>query len=184
MGFKERPSLDTDNTVTIGGVNEKTGKPNPKSIEGYFLGTKITGPNKYNRSKMNKLHVLQTEDGNVGVWGKTNMDQKLAGVTPGTMIRITFTGEKDVGKGNPMLCYKVEEDTENTIEVGTLDSGLSSEEEETYEPEDETDPEDEEPTVDEVPPARAQAPKKAAQTPSAERQAKVKSLLGGRRPSA
>lgn len=180
MSFKEVASLDTDKMVTIGG-EDKSGKPNPTKIEGYFLGTKTLGPNKFNKSKNDHLHVLQTKDGNTGVWGKTNLDQKMAAVNPGTMVRITFTGTRDVGKGNDMLCYKVEADAENKIDV----TGLTETREAAYHEVDESDDDDldsDERALDEVPPARASAPRQAARPSSA---AAVQDLLNrGRKASA
>ena len=186
MGFKEVATLDTDNTVTIGGVNKKTGKANPKTIEGYFIGTKGGLPNKFNADKPNQLHILQTQNGNVGVWGKTNLDQKLRGVLVGSMIRITFTGTKPSGKGNDMLCYKVEVDADNTIDVDSADvqvNSASSSDDYEREYANAEQEEDDEPLdilPDEVEPARPIAARKAAQPPSAAAQAKVKALLGSK----
>ena len=90
MAFTKVATLDTDNTVTLGGVDKKTGKTNPKSVEGYFLGTRTLGPNKFNKTKIDYTHIVQTNAGNTGVWGKTHMDRQIASVTPGTMIRVTY----------------------------------------------------------------------------------------------
>jgi hypothetical protein len=174
MGFSEVNSLDSDITIILGGTNRKTGKANATQIEGYFLGTREIGPNKFNKSKTDCLHFFQTPDGNVGVWGKSDMDKKLKAVVPGTMTRVTFTGERDVGKGNPMLCYKIEVDTDNTIDVAALTPVNQATDDGDYDAE----PDAEEVPVDEVKPARAAAPKTAAPLPNA---AKVKSLLGNRR---
>ena len=184
MAFKKLPTMDTDSTITIGGVEKKTGKKNPTSVEGYFLGTKALGPNKFNKSKTDYMHVFQTKDGNVGVWGKTHMDRQLVSVTPGTMTRVSFAGTKDVGKGNDMTCYLVEVDELNTIHVN-FDVNASREEDSgeadysnDYDGEEES-ADDKESAADEVAPSRPVPPRQAAQAPSAASIAKTKALLGG-----
>lgn len=184
MAFKKVATLDTDSAVTIGGKDKKTGKANPKSIEGYFLGTKALGPNKFNKSKTDYMHILQTQEGNIGVWGKTHMDRQLLSVSPGTMIRVTFSGTKDVGKGNDMNCYLVEVDEDNRIEVNleAANEPVDASGEESYEEEggeEEESSDGDEQLADEVAPARATPPRRAAQAPSAAAQAKTRSLLGG-----
>ncbi len=180
MAFKKVATLDTDSAVTIGGVDKKTGKKNPTSIEGYLLGTKNLGPNKFNKSKTDYMHILQTQDGNVGVWGKVHMDRQLFGVNPGTMVRITYTGTKDVGKGNPMTCFLVEVDESECIVPPTSDEDVTegSENYSGEEEEEELEAGEEEAPADEAPPARAKPPVRAAQAPSAAAQAKVRGLLG------
>jgi hypothetical protein len=195
MGFKEVQDLDAEVTVAIGGLNRKTGKPNPTKAEGYYLGTKQT-VSKKSRSGFAALHILQTPKGNLGVWGKTDLDRKMANVTPGTMIRVSANGKVSTPNGD-MYKFKVEVDAENTIEVNLSENsaigaeeesnpgfseGASADEtaEENYE-ETSLDAEEEAEQVDDIPPARATAPRQAAQTPDAARQAKVKALLAGSR---
>lgn len=182
MAFKKLTTLDTDEAITIGGTDKKTGKANPKSIEGYFLATKTIGQNKFNKSKTDYMHVIQTPKGNTGVWGKTHMDRQLLSVNPGTMVRITFDGTKDVGKGNDMTCYKIEVDEDNCVAVNLeANKPLEASEEDSAGYTDNSsyvdDEEDEEDPVDEVVPTRAAAPRQPAQVPDAARQAKVKALL-------
>lgn len=186
MGFTTLADLDTDNCTAIGGIDKKTGKPNPKSIEGYFIGTKQTVSTKA-KTGFAALHVVQTKTGNTGVWGKTNLDSKLLGVPAGTMVRITFLGMQET-KNNPMYKYKVEVDRENTIEVtppgdesekadGDVHTGA-------YEDDDyaeETGVDEEAPVADEIAPARALPPKRAAMTPSADQIAKTRELLNKNR---
>jgi hypothetical protein len=114
MAFKEVASLDAENTIAIGGVNKKTGKKNPASAEGYYLGSRKVA----NKNGESSIHFLQTPQGNLGVWGKTDMDRKLGGVVAGTMIRISFTGMTATPRGD-MYKYKVEVDNDNTIAVDT-----------------------------------------------------------------
>lgn len=121
MAFTEVQSLDADTTVSIGGRNKKTNKPNPTNAEGYFLGTRMVKSPKA-KSGEAAIHFLQTPKGNLGVWGKTDMDRKLKTVTPGTMIRISF--DKMVGTPNgDMYKFKVEVDASNTIDVADLTQG-------------------------------------------------------------
>lgn len=126
MAFKELLELDANTTIAIGGVNRKTGKKNPTSAEGYYLGSREVPSTK---SKTGKcwIHYLSTDEGNLGVWGKTNMDKKIVQVPTGTMVRITFTGMKP-SKNGDMYVYSVALDKENTIDM-EADSGASEEEE-------------------------------------------------------
>ncbi len=112
MGFKTVTSLDADVTVALGKKNKATGKPYPKSAEGFYLGNRTVkgsrGPS--------TLHFLQTAEGNLGVWGTTDLNRKLSQVAAGTMVRITSTGTKPTPNGD-MYTYKVEQDSDSTIEV-------------------------------------------------------------------
>lgn len=196
MSFKEVASLDASTTIALGGKNEKTSKANPTAVTGHYLGYR-TVTTEYGPAK---LHVFSTDKGNVGVWGKTNMNTKLEGVEPGQLVRVSFTGMQKVPGRRDMYKYKVEVDTENTIDVGglaaateeeTQDDGSEPNEEytnEDFDPNDdsldESDVEDESEELDTPPPARATAPKKAAPVPTADRQAKVKALLNKGRATA
>lgn len=194
MGFKEITSLDTDMTIALGGTNKKTGKPNPLQVEGYYIGSK-TVESKMSKDGTAKLHILQTSKGNVGVWGKTDLDRKMLQVTPGAMIRVTQNGKLEIPGRNPMYKFKVEVDAGNSIEVSapteqqeevghtepnaefdTPAGGYEDSTEEAYE---------EEAPLDEVQPTRPSRPTVAAAAPDAARQAKVKELLAkGRTKSA
>jgi hypothetical protein len=119
MGFQEVQTLDADKTITIGGKDKKTGKTNPKELEGYFLGSRtVQGNGKY-ANKPSTLYFLQTKDGNTGVWGKTDLNRKLSGVVPGTMIKIVYQGMVSVPNGE-MHKYKVFQDKNNTIDVSEI----------------------------------------------------------------
>lgn len=112
MGYKELDTLDADVTIALGKKNKETGKPYPKQAEGYFLGSR-TVENKRGESK---LHFLKTPEGNLGLWGTTDLNRKLGQVKPGVMVRITSTGTKATPNGD-MYTYKVEVDEANTIVV-------------------------------------------------------------------
>lgn len=115
MPFTEVASLDAEVTVALG-KKDKNGKPYPKQAEGYYLGSR----NVESKRGESKLHFLQTSEGNLGIWGTTDLNRKLGAVNPGVMVRISFTGMKATPNGD-MYCYKVEQDKSNSIEVASGD---------------------------------------------------------------
>lgn len=177
MGFKEVQSLDAEVTTALGGKNKKTGKSNPTKAEGYYLGSRKV-ESKKSKSGFAYIHFLQTPNGNLGIWGKTDLDRKLTAVTPGTMVRVTQSGMTSTPNGD-MYKFKVELDSDNTIEVTAQasDDTSSSESEETSEDDDtytdyNASAEDEEAT---------QEVAQAAALSAAQRKAKVEALLKGKR---
>lgn len=177
MGFEKINSLDSEVSVNLGGINKKTGKPNPKSVEGYYLGTKTGIPNKFDPAKPDCMHILQTEKGNVGVWGKSHLNPQMSKAIPGSMVRITFTGTRPSKKGNDQLLFTVEQDKTNNIDVGDLQAQDS----ETYAADDSGDSELFEAPQEEPVYVAPTPPKTAAKAPDAARQAKVQALLNGTR---
>jgi len=169
MGFKEVTSLDADTIISIGKTDKKTGKKFPTSAEGYYVGSR---PVESKRGKSN-LHFLQTSKGNLGVWGTTDLDRKLAQVTLGNMVRITSTGTRPTPNGD-MYVYKVESDSSNSIEVNTApaannytdDDNESDDTTSSYDTDDSND-------TDEVP--------LVASKPSMSAQARVQELLKNKR---
>lgn len=119
--FKEVSSLDADVTIAIGKVDKKTKKAYPKQAEGFYLGKRMVNGTRGE----SQLHFLQTPEGNLGVWGTTDLNRKLGQVPLRTMVRITSTGSKATPKGD-MFTYKVETDSTNTIEVDTLSAGSNT----------------------------------------------------------
>lgn len=189
MAFKQVLDLDCDKTISLGGVDKRTNKANPRAVEGYFIGSKDT-PSKKAKNGIAKLHIFQTSEGSTGVWGKTDLDRKLLSVPAGAMTRITQTGKVPTANGD-MFKYKVEVDEDNSIEVNLPSNNASDETQEESqglqrsdqsddEDLEETDFDQEETRVDEVQPVRAAPPKKAATAPDAARQAKVQALLNGK----
>lgn len=174
MAFKEVSSLDTDNMIALGGFNKKNRTDNPTQVEGYLLGSKEVASPK-SKTGLAKIHVFQTAEGNIGVWGKTDLDRKLATAPVGAMVRATFSGIQELQGGNTMYKYKVEVDTDNsiTVAVQAKDPSAYAEDLEDIDSEDET--------TDEAPPARAAAPRTPAKAPSPEASARVKALLAGKR---
>lgn len=172
MGFKEVSSLDAEVTISLGGVNKKTGKKNPTSVEGYYLGSRTVEGKKGD----SKIHFFQTSKGNLGVWGKTDSDRKLGGVAPGTMTRISFDKMQATPNGD-MYKYKVEVDADNTIDVGDLGGSTegASPAYNAFESAEELGYASDEDTSD----ADQEAELIAAQS-TAERKAKVQALLNGK----
>ncbi len=175
MAFQEIRSLDTDTVITLGGVDKKTKKTNPKQVEGYYLGKRALPPGKYTKpGKTDYMYIFQTPEGNVGVWGKPDLDRKLASTAPGNMLRVTYAGMKPTPKGD-MHTYKVEVDSENTIDVSDLATPGASQADsysDDSEVEEDDDQEDGEIDSDDTP-----APRGVNAQAVAERAARVANLL-------
>lgn len=125
MAFKEINDLNADTTVSMGGVNKKTGKANPTKVEGYYLGKRQVEDRK-TKSGFSYIYILQTPKGNLGVWGKTDLNNKMSNAVPGHMLRITQTGKVGTPNGE-MYKFKVEFDETNTVAVASpLEAANSS----------------------------------------------------------
>jgi hypothetical protein len=168
MGFKEVLDLDCETAIALGGFNKKARKDNPTSIEGYFIGSKIVDSPKSKDGKA-KLHIFQTAEGNVGVWGKTDLDRKMASVQPGAMTRAVFAGMAP-SKNGDMYKYKVAQDTDNRIDVDTAPRNVpveSTESDEDYIAQAElNDLEADDAELEAAPVTRPVAPKVPLKTPS------------------
>lgn len=176
MAFQEVQDLDCT-AVALGGTDRKTNKANPTRVEGWYIGSrKVDSPK--SKSGFTYLYVFQTAKGNLGVWGKTDLDIKMKNATLGAMTRVTFTGMQET-KNNPMYKYKVEVDKENSIEVISSQAQPEASAEGSADDDalEDSDLDADEPLADEVPPARFAALKKALSTPSLERQAQIQALL-------
>lgn len=125
MAFKAITDLSADTTISLGGTNRKTGKKNPSSVEGYYLGKRAVKDTK-KKSGESYIYFFQTSAGNIGVWGKTDIDRKLGAVPLGSMTRVSFDRMVPTPNGE-MYKYKVEVDAENTIEVADLSAGAANE---------------------------------------------------------
>lgn len=119
MAFKTVTDLSADVTISLGGKDKKTGKLNPTTIEGYYLGKRVIADTK-KKSGKSYIYIFQTPTGNKGVWGKTDLDNKMLEVTPGTMTRASFLKMVPTKNGD-MYRYKVEVDVDNTIEVSAVE---------------------------------------------------------------
>lgn len=118
MAYKKKLELATDKTVSVGGKNETTGVNNPTEIEGYYLGY-LSRNGDYG---VTSIHVFQTPEGNIGVWGKTKSNQLLTPDLRGQMVKLVFTGMKaPTKKGRrPSYNYELFVDKENTIDVSDI----------------------------------------------------------------
>lgn len=174
MAFKEVQDLSPDTVISLGGTNKKTKKANPTSVEGYYLGKRQV-PDRKKKSGFGYIYVFQTEEGSLGVWGKTDIDRKMAGAAQGQMMRLAFTGMRDTPNGE-MYVYKVEFDPENTIEVTAASDGDSSEESQ----EDDDSGADDNGSDAEYEADTSDAAQLAAQEAAEVRKAKVQALLNGK----
>lgn len=183
--FTTITDLDCSKTTSIGGVDRKSGKKNPSQIEGYYIGTRQVASPKA-KTGFSALHVFQTPEGNVGVWGKTNLDQKMTSVTPGAMTRVSFIGMQET-KNNPMYKYKVEVDASNTIEVAAVSNNAGDGETNDSSDAGYDEPaagdlySDDEPAADVVEYNRGAAKAPQAAPPSAAQQKRVQELLRSNR---
>jgi hypothetical protein len=120
MAYKKKLDLVTDNAIQLGGST--AGKLNPTKIEGFYLGFKeVDG-----EYGLGKLHIFQTLKGNVGVWGKTNLNRILTSHEKGMMCQVTFTGMGTAKKGKkPAYEYQLEYDDSLTIDVSGIDLSAS-----------------------------------------------------------
>lgn len=121
MGFRTVTDLDAETTISLGGYNKKTKRDNPVSVEGYYLGSRKVDSKK---AKLGFCYIyyFQTPKGNVGVWGKTDLDRKMQTVETGVMVRASFSRMVPTPNGE-MYKYTVEFDPHNSIEVSALPSG-------------------------------------------------------------
>ena len=173
MALTRKPKDTTDVTFSLGGINKKTNKPNPTSVDGYYMGfTTVT--NDFGEAKK---HQFQTANGLVGVWGKTRLDRELARWKLGTRIVATVLPEK-VKAGKFMAYeYDVAGDEQDVLDVqGAAPTEEESSGDDRYAGE-YSDSDEEETSVDEVAPPRTVAPRQPTAAPSAANQAKTKALL-------
>lgn len=120
MAFKEVSELSAEVTISLGGVSKKTGQKNPTKVEGYYKGFK-TVPDKKKKSGTTNIYFFDTAKGPLGVWGKTDLDNKMGSAVLGAMTRITQSGMRETPNGE-MYVFKLEVDHENTIDVGLIAS--------------------------------------------------------------
>lgn len=177
MAFKKVQNLNPDTMISLGGINKKTGKKNPVSVEGYYLGRNQFEDRK-KKSGIGYTYVFQTEDGSVGVWGKTDLDKKMSGATPGQMMRLTFLNMRKTPNGD-MYVYEVEFDPENTIEVAAVSDNDSSEESEQDDDSASDDPDGSD-ANDDYKADTSDAAQLAAQEAAEARKVKVQALLNGK----
>lgn len=136
------------------------------SLQGYYLGTTVKPIN----GKDTDVHAFRTESGINTVLGQADIKSQIKnnGITKGTWMEITFTGEMQKLKaGRTMKLYDVAFDRDNT----DLESSYNPNEAEDAE-EDEEELESEE--VAYVPPT---PPRTATQVPNTTRQAQFQAAI-------
>lgn len=183
MAYKKVLEATAETAFALGGKDGR-GKANPTSVEGYYLGSKKVDSD-YGESK---LHIFNTAEGNVGVWGKTNLDRLLTDARLGQMCLVNFIGMGKAQKGKrPPYQYEVQYDDANTIRLDNIDLNASTGEEPNYasssddveDDVDQVDPTEDEKAIDEVVPRRASAPSRPL-TPNAAAVSRTQALLGSR----
>ncbi len=115
MAYEKVTDLSTDTVVKLGGVNSKTGKPNPLTMEGYYLGNRSVKSD----NGTSVIHIFQTPKGNQGVWGTADINTKLGQIKPGTMVLVEYVEKRKLAAGKTKHVYSVSFDKDNTIEVAS-----------------------------------------------------------------
>lgn len=83
-------------------------------LEGYYLGDDTFNI----KGKEVVRHTFQVKGEITSTLGSYQLDEILGKVTPGQMVRLTYKGKKQTGKGNTVKTFKLEVDASNTIQVG------------------------------------------------------------------
>ena len=116
MAFQKVRVLEADVTYSLGKLN-KTGKTDPKSIEGYYLGKR----NVETPLGESTLHYFETQSGVTAVWGTTKLNSGLTQVKLGNMTRVEFVGIGKPSKGKQgARLFEIQQDPDNSIEVLAL----------------------------------------------------------------
>lgn len=174
MAYIKKFDGQTSRTVNLGGEGQ------PTSIEGFYLGAKdIAGD--YGTAK---LHIFQTHNEFVGVWGKSRLNNLLTDDHKGQMCLVNFTGMiAPTKKGRrPSYGFSLEYDPSNTVDVGSINVNTSSEAavESDNDDSDMGQPEDyESVSLDEVVAAKPVAPARPAQVTN-KKAAQVNAMLKAR----
>jgi hypothetical protein len=173
MGFKKKFDGQTDKSIQLGDKNN----PVRASIEGYYIGTKDIPDSGYGPGK---LHIFQTSEGSVGVWGKTNSNRLMTSDLVGQMCRLTFTGMGEKLKGkNPAYKYELEVDSSETIDTTGIDVNAKAVDEDEGE-EGDTMAYEEERTPAPRAVLKAAAPAATPKLPNTGAQARIQALINSR----
>jgi hypothetical protein len=121
MAYEKLVDLGTELVTALGGSDNKTGKANPMSIEGYYLGSK----NVQTTNGPSVIHVFQTAKGNQGVWGTKKLNDNLTSKVTGKMTLVEYTGKVKIAGGKTQHTYNIMVDKTNVIEVPDLQAGSS-----------------------------------------------------------
>lgn len=90
--------------VSIGEGTDKKGNPKVKKFQGKFLFSE----QRKIKKRMTTLHVFETPEGVVHVFGSGSINHRMARIPSGTMLRLSYLGEKDIGADSPMKEIRVE----------------------------------------------------------------------------
>jgi hypothetical protein len=117
MARKQVVVTDFNRFVKIGGLNDD-GTPRETKFAGYLMGyEKRAG--KYlsedGTPKTQNLYRFQTPEGEVGMYGSTDLDKQLTTIPPGSMVWIEYKGKKPTKSGRKMDSYLVEFDDDNRV---------------------------------------------------------------------
>ena len=122
MAYEKINDLSTDTVFKLGGMDNKTGKPCPKQIEGFYLGSRPVqtsgGPA--------VIHVFQTSKGNEGIWGTKKLNDNLTRNIVGCMVNVVYKGKKKLTGGKTQHEYDmfVDRSVRTVVEdVGSTDTG-------------------------------------------------------------
>jgi hypothetical protein len=130
MAYKLVTDLSVDNVSKLGGVNAKTNKSNPTTMEGYYLGSRVVKTS----TGESTIHAFQTSKGNAGLWGTKDLNDKLSQIPAGTMTLVEYTGKKKLAGGKTLITYNVSQDPEQRIDftAATVTASDDSDSDESY----------------------------------------------------
>lgn len=114
MAMEEIFDLNADKVAEVKSKGDK--------VSGYYLGSQL----RKTKFKPNLLHVFRNASGNEGLWGSSQLDAKLARVTPGSMTEVTFLGKTELDNGSTLKQFKVTSDRANTIDVSSINANASA----------------------------------------------------------
>lgn len=113
MAYEKVVDLGTDNVTALGGTDNKTGKPNPSKMEGYYLGSREVATS----TGQSRIHVFQTPKGNQGLWGTKKLNDNLTPKVVGHMVLVEYKGKVKINGGKTQHTYNIFHDRDNKIEV-------------------------------------------------------------------
>lgn len=167
MAFRRKQDVGSGDAFKF----EKVGQ----SLTGFYLGS-FDHDGEYGPSKK---HVFKTPKGLKVVFGQTHLTRLLEGEAAGTLMRVSYTGDKKMKKGNPMKEYSLEIDDEQKLDADEIPDQVEEaiEPEEYSQAEDEpTEVEEEEAPMDEVKTAPAK-PLAVTKTNPAATKARLDAIL-------
>lgn len=95
--------MSNDEWIEAGGGSSDTIWDRQSVLTGKYVGSKTdVGPNK------SMLYTFETEDGNVGAWGATVLDDRMSEIPVGSRVRIECLGKKTSKSGSSFTDFKVQ----------------------------------------------------------------------------